>query len=184
MTNEEILLNVAHASIRAELFGRDPDDPDPRDYPPELRERRASFVTLLINGELRGCVGSLRARDPLVVDVARNAIRAAFNDPRFPPLEKGEEHDVRLEICILTPPEPLVVSGEEDLCAKLRPGIDGLTLSEGHHRATYLPSVWEDVPDPVAFVRHLKRKAGWDESYWSDGIQVERYTAIKIRETD
>lgn len=148
---------------------------DPTAYPPSLREDRACFVTLRIDGELRGCVGSLRARGPLVSEVARSAFMAAFRDPRFPPLKADELERVHVHVSVLTTPAPLPVSSEADLLAKLRPNVDGLILREGSRVGTFLPDVWESIPDPAVFVRQLKLKAGMGPQYWSDAIEVERY---------
>lgn len=184
MTDDQILLEIARGAIRAELAGREFPDPDPQDYAPALRVRAACFVTLLKAGELRGCVGSLVARQALVIEVAHNAVRAAFGDTRFPPLEKREEHEVCLEISVLSPPEPFEVMDEADLLEQLRPGVDGLTLRQGHRVATFLPTVWEQLPDPSQFVRHLMQKGGWDAEVWPADMQCERYTTRLIQEPD
>jgi uncharacterized protein len=144
-------------------------------------EPRAVFITLEKNGRLRGCIGHLEATQPLVEDIAENAVAAALHDTRFPPVNADELPDIHLSISILTPPEPMTVADEEDLLQQLRPGIDGLILEEGRRRATFLPSVWEELPDPRNFVRHLKMKAGWSADYWSSGICASRYQSILIR---
>jgi AmmeMemoRadiSam system protein A len=152
------------------------------DLPDILRENRATFVTLEQNGQLRGCIGHLEASQPLAIDVSENAVAAALEDPRFSPVTKSEVDSIILSISILTPPEPLMVKSEADLLAQIRPGIDGLILQEGHHRATFLPSVWDDLPRVEDFISHLKRKAGWHPGYWSDHIKVSRYRAYNISE--
>ncbi len=146
------------------------------DLPDWLREPRATFVTLEKDGELRGCIGSLEARRPLAEDVADNAYAAAFRDPRFAPVHADEWPTLDLHIAVLSPPEAMSVTSEEDLLHQLRPGIDGLILEEGRARATFLPSVWAHTPDPRDFLRHLKRKAGLPPHYWSDSIRAYRYT--------
>lgn len=144
-------------------------------FPQTLKEERASFVTLNINQQLRGCIGSLVAHRPLVTDVAYNAQAAAFNDPRFKPLTIGEYQQVDIHISVLSPPERLDVSSREDLLSKLRPGIDGLIINEGDRRATYLPTVWAQLPDPEAFVGELRRKAGLSAGGWAANTTIHRY---------
>ena len=126
------------------------------DLPPQLTETRGSFVTLRTDKQLRGCCGTVLANRPLGHDVWRNAWSAAFADPRFSPLEQVEWSDVHLHISVLSPLEPLAVASEEELLAVLRPNIDGLVLERDESRATFLPDVWEQISDPVEFVRHWK----------------------------
>jgi AmmeMemoRadiSam system protein A len=145
-------------------------------FPPALKEERASFVTLNINQQLRGCIGSLAAHRPLVTDVAHNAQAAAFKDPRFKPLTLGEYQQVDIHISVLSPPELLEVNSRADLLSRLRPGIDGLIINEGGKRATYLPSVWEQLPDPENFVAELRRKAGLRANAWAENTTIHRYT--------
>lgn len=147
-----------------------------------LLEPRATFVTLKIDHELRGCIGTLTAHRALIQDVANNAYQAAFRDPRFEPLQAQELKQLHISISILSPPEPMQVKSEQDLITQLRPGQDGLIIQDGQHRATFLPSVWEQLPDPVIFLQHLKNKAGWPADYWSDAIQAQRYTSFEFGE--
>jgi len=149
---------------------------------PWLARPGATFVTLTKNGRLRGCIGSLEARRPLLEDLRANAYAAAFHDPRFAPLEAGELPGVRFELSLLSPPEPLPVLSEEELLKTLRPGTDGVVLSLGSRRGTFLPQVWEDLPEPGDFLRHLKAKAGLSEVGWPAGIEVSRYTVKKWSE--
>lgn len=176
------LLAIARASIE---HGFDHDRP-PRtpaaDAAQALREERASFVTLKRHGQLRGCIGSLQAHRPLCEDVAHNAWAAAFRDHRFKPLSRDEWPGVAVELSLLTPPRPLTVASEADLLETITPGKDGLILQEGGRRATFLPAVWESLPEPRNFVRQLKRKAGMPADHWSDQMQVQVYSAEKIRE--
>ena len=146
------------------------------DYPEELRSVKASFVTLRIADALRGCMGSSHAIRPLVEDVAYNAYAAAFLDPRFSPLDAEELPSLQLHISILSPLERLECGSHEDLMAAIRPGVDGLLLREGKSRGTLLPAVWETLPEPTVFVRELKLKAGFEADYWSDELEVFRYT--------
>ncbi|MGD9164848.1 MAG: AmmeMemoRadiSam system protein A [Chromatiales bacterium] len=173
--DRETLLDIARRSIR---YGLDKGSPLPigsEDFDAPLRAVRASFVTLNHSGMLRGCIGHLEATLPLVEDVAENAFSAAFRDPRFPALTDAEYAGLELHISVLTPAEPLACDSERDLLRQMRPYRDGLILSEGLRRGTFLPSVWEQLPDPRDFLLHLKRKAGLPDEYWSPSLQVYRY---------
>jgi AmmeMemoRadiSam system protein A len=150
------------------------------DYPPALREQRATFVTLKVKGQLRGCIGTCLPVRPLVEDVAHNAYAAAFLDPRFSPMEREELADLHIHISLLSLPEELAFTSEEDLLAQVRPGVDGLLLEEGMRKGTLLPAVWETLPDVRSFVRHLRLKAGLPADYWSAALRVYRYTAESI----
>jgi AmmeMemoRadiSam system protein A len=170
------LLDVARRSIESGLWHGNPLDVQPLDYPESLRPVRATFVTLQIQGRLRGCIGTLEVRFPLVKDVADHAFAAAFEDPRFPSLRKDEFPHLEIHISILSPSEPMVFGSENDLLAQLRPGIDGLVLHLGQRRATFLPSVWESLSEPYIFLAQLKQKAGLPLDFWSDDLKAERYT--------
>ncbi|MEJ2060655.1 MAG: AmmeMemoRadiSam system protein A [Gammaproteobacteria bacterium] len=170
------LLKIARNSIEYGLTHRRALPISPEDYPEHLREERASFVTLKRHDALRGCVGGLAAYEPLVVDVSDHAYQAAFGDPRFPVVERHELADLEIGISVLSRSEPLEFSSEQDLVAQLRPGEDGLILEDGLYRGTFLPSVWEQLPEPGEFLRQLKQKAGLMPDYWSDSLRVERYT--------
>jgi uncharacterized protein len=151
---------------------------------PGLTVRRSSFVTLRRGEELRGCCGTLDAPRPLAEDVWRNAWAAAFNDYRFAPLTAAEWPHMNVHLSLLTVPESLDVATEEQLLALLRPSIDGLILESDAGRATFLPAVWEQIPDPVQFVRQLKMKAGWPATYWSSGVRCSRYTTESFGEEE
>lgn len=169
------LLETAEWAIRSALRdGRCPAV-DPDAFPEGLRQARASFVTLKRHGELRGCIGSLEAQRPMVADVVENACAAAFRDPRFPPLSEPELAGLFIEISLLTLPEPLNFDSEEELIGQLEPGRDGLILREGWRRGTFLPAVWDSLPEARAFLAHLKLKAGLPPDYWSDSIEIDRY---------
>jgi uncharacterized protein len=174
-TERATLLDIAARSIAHGLEHHRPLNLDPNDYPEPLRAIRATFVTLERYADLRGCIGVLDAFRPLVVDVARNAFAAAFEDPRFPPLRAVEYPELTLKLSVLTPAEPLAFDSEAGLLAQLRPGVDGLILSDRGHRGTFLPSVWEQLPHPRDFLDHLKRKAGLPLGYWSESLRVDRY---------
>lgn len=171
------LLAIARASIRHGLDHGRALRVELEQEPPELRPVRATFVTLRQQGTLRGCIGTLEARDPLAQDVATHAYEAAFEDPRFEPLQAGEFDLLHLHISILSPSEPLPCRDEEELLARLRPGVDGLILQDGAHRATFLPAVWDDLQEPEAFLAHLKMKAGLPAHHWSAALRFWRYRA-------
>jgi len=158
-TDREELLAVARASLEHGLENGCQINLDSSDFPGALQIVSASFVTLQIEGKLRGCVGGLEPRWPLVQDTARHAFGAGFEDPRFPPLSKNEHARVTIHLSVLSPREPVVFSSEEALIATLRPGIDGLVLHLGENRATFLPSVWDSLPEPLRFFTELKKKA-------------------------
>jgi AmmeMemoRadiSam system protein A len=149
---------------------------------PALAGRGASFVTLKKHGELRGCIGSVRAQRPLAEDVAQNAVAAAMRDPRFPPLAADELDAVEIEVSLLSEPEFLDFADEEGLLAQLRPGIDGLILFAGCRSATFLPQVWEQLPEPQHFLAALKQKAGLAPKRPAAGLMAARYQVRKWRE--
>lgn len=173
--DRSLLLNLARDSIRQGLESGQPLQVRVEDYPPSLQAHRAVFVTLNRRGALRGCIGHLEAIQPLVVDVAENAFAAAFRDPRFPPLAAAELDDLEIHISVLSPATPLTFSSEADLLHQMRPSIDGLILEDGPYRGTFLPSVWESLPQPLEFLRNLKMKAGLSADHWSDHVRVYRY---------
>jgi AmmeMemoRadiSam system protein A len=150
---------------------------------PELAKPGATFVTLTQNGQLRGCIGSLEASRPLATDVAENAVAAAFRDPRFPPLASEELARTRVEVSLLETSQPMDFIDEADAIARLRPGIDGLILTHGHRRSTFLPQVWESLPDPRRFMAQLKLKAGLPADFWDEEITLARYGVQKWKET-
>ncbi|MGH8237012.1 MAG: AmmeMemoRadiSam system protein A [Steroidobacteraceae bacterium] len=180
------LLALARASIYSALSnGRNSGEFVPftaSALPDALTVRRSSFVTLHLNHELRGCCGTLDAPRPLAEDVWRNAWAAAFSDYRFPPLTAAEWPQVSLHLSLLTRPEPLEVTNEAQLLTLLRPAIDGLILESATGRATFLPAVWEQIPDPAQFVRQLKMKAGWPVTYWSNRVRCFRYATESFGE--
>ena len=176
----ELLLTLAREEVER-VLGIRASSP-PRTTASWLHAPGATFVTIKERGALRGCIGSLEARRPLLDDLRANARAAAFEDPRFPPVGVEELPALRFEVSLLSPPEPLPVATEEELLARLRPGTDGLVLSRGRHRGTFLPQVWEDLPDPRDFVRHLKAKAGFPPVGWPEGVAVSRYTVKKWSE--
>ena len=180
----QTLLAVARDSIRHGLQTGQPLRLRPDDFDPGLAAPGAAFVTLERGGGLRGCIGSLEAHRPLVTDVAENAFAAAFRDPRFPPLSPAEFDDLDIHVSVLSPPEPLKFDSEADLLSRIRPGIDGLIIEDLGHRGTFLPSVWESLPEPALFWRHLKQKAGLPPDHWSPTLRVYRYTTESFGERD
>lgn len=174
------LVDIAWQSLRYGLEHGRPSQVDETALDETLSTPGASFVTLHRNEQLRGCIGSLEAHQPLATDVAQNAFSAAFRDPRFPPLDKDELKDLTLEVSVLTSPEAMTFSSEQDLLRQLRPGVDGLILEDSGQRGTFLPSVWESLPHPVEFLRQLKRKAGLPENHWSAETRLWRYTTEKF----
>jgi AmmeMemoRadiSam system protein A len=174
------LLGIARESVRYGLKHGKPLPLTLDDYSKTLQEHRATFITLKIHHDLRGCIGTLAAYRPLVEDVANNAFAAAFRDPRFSPLTGGEFSLLHYHISVLNPPEPFPIDNEAELFTKLQPGKDGLVLEDGFYRSTFLPSVWESLPTPEQFVQHLKLKAGLPANYWSDGIRFQRYSVEDI----
>lgn len=180
----DTLLTTARASIREGLLQDCALRPSLETLPTPLLAHGASFVTLELAGDLRGCIGSLEAHRALIEDVAANAYSAAFRDPRFPPVTEAEFGRLKLHISILQPAQPLQFSSERDLLRQLRPGVDGLILEAGARRGTFLPVVWEALPEPQQFLQQLKRKAGLAMDYWSAELRVWRYTTESIGDDD
>ncbi|MDR3299466.1 MAG: AmmeMemoRadiSam system protein A [Candidatus Accumulibacter sp.] len=149
---------------------------------PDLTQPAATFVTLTQQGQLRGCIGSLEAHRSLLTDVTENALAAAFRDPRFAPLRQDEVETTRAEVSLLDTPEPLSFTDEADALGQLRPGTDGLILTCGNHRATFLPQVWEALPAPPLFMQQLKLKAGLPANFWSPRLRLARYGVRKWKE--
>ena len=178
--DQTTLLRIAKESIDNGLKKHSPLELQVTDYSAPLQRLRACFVTLNINNQLRGCIGTLEAYRPLIVDVAENAFASAFRDPRFLPVSADEYNKLNIHISILSPPEEISFTSEADLLKKMRPGVDGLILNEGFNKGTFLPSVWEQLPDPKLFLQHLKNKAGLPADYWSSTIKVERYVVIMV----
>lgn len=178
LTSEEkqILVRLAHETLQRGVAGEKPDQKHAEAVSATLSRKGASFVTLLQRTRLRGCIGSLLAHRPLALDVMENAYNAAFLDYRFQPVQASDLPGLTVKISVLTPSEPMDFVSEADLLAQLRPGVDGLILRDGRHQATFLPSVWEQLPDPVQFLAHLKAKAGLSPTAVSQNLHVERYT--------
>ena len=170
------LVRLARKTIAARIGrpGVTPDHDITTD--PALQEKRGTFVTLKINGQLRGCMGCLTPSETILEGIQRNALNAAFNDPRFPALTAPELEEAEIEISILTSPQELQYTDGKDLLAKLRPNIDGVIISKGTARATFLPQVWEQLPRTEDFLAHLCRKAGLSFEEWRQGeLDVATY---------
>jgi hypothetical protein len=176
----QTLLAIARGAIAEQLGVRAP----PVGAAQWLDEPGATFVTLTCAGALRGCIGSLVAERPLRADVENNALVAAFSDPRFPPLSAREYHEIEVEVSLLSPMQPITVESETQALTLLRPGIDGVLLEYGRQRGTFLPQVWEQLPEPHAFLAHLKQKAGLPADFWTDEIRLSRYTITKWSEIE
>jgi len=175
--DKTFLLQLARSSIAGRL-GFAPQAPAQDKVSPAVDQKRGCFVTLHKQGDLRGCIGTIEPQQSLKDGVAENAVNAAFRDPRFPPLTRDELESVDIEVSVLTVPERLDFKDAADLTARLRPNVDGVILSSGWNRATFLPQVWEQLPDERAFLSHLCRKAGLSGTCWQKGdIRIEVYQA-------
>ncbi len=174
------LLAIARAAIGRQLGL----ELSARDDAAFLREPGATFVTLTVNGRLRGCIGSLEAVRPLGEDVTKNARSAAFLDPRFGPLSLREFETVAVEVSLVAPAEPVAFTDEADLLRRLRPGVDGVTLEWEGRRGTFLPQVWDDLPQPASFLAHLRQKTGLPADLPITAVKVSRYTVEKWSEDD
>jgi AmmeMemoRadiSam system protein A len=170
-----LLLDTAREAILHDLRPEAPRSEPDATPGGVLGETGASFVTLTTAGALRGCCGSVERHQPLLHDVWHNARRAAFADPRFPVLSDRDVPDSALEIAVLGPLRELPVESEQELLERLRPGIDGLLMSLGLRRATFLPKVWEQLPEPERFMAHLKHKLGVSTEFWSAQLTFQRY---------
>jgi AmmeMemoRadiSam system protein A len=179
--DRDTLLEVARASIEHSLRTGRPLPVDVAAFAPELREPRATFVTLRSpGGALRGCIGEFEAQLPLVASVADRARAAAFSDPRFPPLRADELECLAIHISVLLPLVPIAASSEDELVAQLRPNVDGVLIDDGFRRATFLPAVWESLREPRAFLRELRRKAGISPDSWPVTLRAWRYAVEEI----
>lgn len=173
---KRMLRQIALDSIAMGLEKNRPLSVAPEDYPRALSRPGAVFVTLEVRGRLRGCIGSCVARRALVEDVAENAYAAAFRDPRFPPLTRKVFPELDLHLSLLTPLRRLAAESRKHLLEILRPGLDGLLLEEPPRRSTFLPQVWEVLPEPDAFLEELLLKAGLPRAHWSERLVFHRYT--------
>ncbi len=179
----KILLKVARNAICQALHM--PCSPVKTDVGVDwLNQPGATFVTLTQYGQLRGCIGSLEAGSSLIENVSSNAVAAALRDPRFAPLRVDELNSVRVEVSLLSGQQPISFTSEVDALAQLRPGVDGVVLEYGQYHSTFLPQVWEALPEPKQFLAKLKSKAHLPEDFWDEGIRLSRYTVSKWYEVD
>ena len=178
------LLHVAAASIEHGLAHGRPLPVDLGEYAGEIAAKGACFVTLKREGKLRGCIGSAAARRPLVTDAAENAFAAAFRDRRFKPLKRDDLQGLELSVSVLSASVPMKFADQADFMAQLRPKVDGLIIEDGGKRALFLPSVWEGLPKPGAFLAHLKMKAGMKPEHWSKTFKAWRFIAGEIYAAD
>ena len=176
----KVLLPIARAAISRAL--NVPHTAD--EAAPWLSEHGACFVTLTQYGELRGCIGTLQAHRPLLADVKSNAVSAALRDPRFAPLSAAELDITVVEISLLSPTQAMDFRNEAEALAQLRPDVDGIVFEYGSYRSTFLPQVWEQLPQPREFMAHLKRKAGLPGDFWAENVKLSRYTVTKMSEPE
>ena len=174
----KILLKLARQTI-AHGLNLDSNESDDQkiDFSDKVfTEHRGTFVTLTMDNQLRGCIGNLSSDKSIIEGVKDNAINAAFHDPRFPPLSKSELNNITIEISLLSEPEKLNYEDEIDLLEKLRPGIDGVIIRKGQYSSTFLPQVWDQLPDKQSFLNHLCQKAGLSPDEWRrPGLEVMVY---------
>ena len=180
----KILLQIARTAISRALHVPGTSAAEVEENMSWLSKPGATFVTLTQWGELRGCIGSLQACDPLIEDVSNNAVSAALYDPRFLPLAADELDTVNLEVSLLSELQSLGFTSEADALAQLRPDIDGIVFEYGPYRSTVCPPVWERLPQPQQFLARLKSKARLSENFWAEDVKLSRYTVSKWRETD
>ncbi len=189
-TNQELspgegqkLVEIARRAIEDKILNNRIYEPSPEELSPKLKEKRGAFVTLTKNGELRGCIGHIYPVEPLYLAVRDNAIAAALEDPRFPPVSPEELDDIDIEVSVLTVPEPVPGETQQEKYENIRPGIDGIVLERGWKKATFLPQVWEQLPDKDEFLAHLCLKAGMEPDCWKDPkTRILRYTVQAFHE--
>lgn len=183
----QLLLKLARGALLKE-FGREPDAPEDALRTSGLKEPwlnapGATFVTLTLKGKLRGCIGSLSSTDPLAESIRRNAVHAALHDPRFAPLAEKELDQIVIEVSVLTEPRPMPYANPEELRQKLRPHLDGVILRQAHASATFLPQVWEQLPDVGEFLSQLCLKAGFPRDAWKRSrLEVSTYQVQRFEE--
>ena len=177
------LLRLARGSIEHGLIHGEPLPINCDELPLALTEPGATFTSLSLQGKLRGCRGTLEAAHPLAEDVSRSAFDAAFRDPRFDPVGEDELGAIRLEVCVLSPLESIPAIDEAELLDRLTPGEDGLVIFADGRRATFLPKVWEMLPEPRQFLAALKTKCGLSDDYWSEQLEFQRYRTTSYAES-
>jgi len=184
LEEQQTLLRMAREAMEHGVRGEKLPTLNTETLSAHLRENGASFITLTVRGQLRGCIGALEAYQPLAEDVREHAVAAALEDPRFPPVREDELSRIQIEVSRLTRPIPLNYKDADDLVSKLRPHVDGVILRDGYRRATFLPQVWEKIPDPVEFLNNLCYKMGMSENLWrSKHPEVLTYHVEEFHET-
>ncbi len=179
-----LLLELARRTIAVQLGLEQKQTTEPGSLSPLLAAHRGTFVTLKKAGDLRGCIGSLTADQPLIENVRVNAINAAFHDPRFTPLTAEEWHQIQIEISVLTSPRRLDYASGEDLAARIKPHVDGIVISKDYASSTFLPQVWKQLSRPQDFLAHLCLKAGLAADAWRQGdLEVKTYQVQSFKET-
>lgn len=176
--NKKFLLEIARRAIQYKLENK---ELKLNNLPKELLEKRSCFVTLEINNKLRGCIGTLYPTRELYKEIIHNAISAAFNDPRFPPLTKEELNNIKIEISILTTPKKLEYKDKQDLLNKLNKN-QGIIIKKNNKQATFLPQVWEQVNNKEEFLSHLCMKAGLNLNEWENNTEVYIYEVEYFKE--
>lgn len=181
--DRQILLELARRSIEAVSRRRTLPRIQLTDYSPRLQEVGASFVTLTIQGSLRGCIGTLEAYQPLVLDVIEHAVAAASQDYRFSPVAPSEIQMIAIEISVLSPAKKMEYSSTDNLLEQLIPGENGVILKDGRSRATFLPQVWDQLPEKEEFLAHLCLKMGAASNAWkSKNLEVFTYQVEEFHE--
>lgn len=186
LTDQErqILLKYGRQALEDAVNKRGATRINLEEFPPSLRELGATFVTLTRQGELRGCIGALEPFMPLIEDVCEHAVAAALQDYRFPPVQPVELAEIKIEISRLSIPQDLEYETPDDLIQKIRPYVDGVTLLDGMRRATFLPQVWEKIPDPSRFLSHLCQKMGAPPDLWRHRkLKVQTYQVEEFCES-
>ncbi len=179
------LLKVARETIESKLFKSKEPQIDWNSMPDIYKHKLGTFVTITIEDNLRGCIGHIIPRETLIEGIKINAVNAAFKDPRFLPLTKDEFENIEIEVSVLTPPERLSYTDAEDLLKKLRPGVDGVIIKKEFNESTFLPQVWEQLPDKKEFLAHLCLKAGLSPNEWQAGkLQVSTYQVQAFKEEE
>ena len=182
LKESELLLKIARNSVLEHLNNTSIiNQNELLEQYPFFADHRATFVTLNLNGNLRGCIGSLLPQRKLLEDIISNAKAAAFQDPRFQPLSKDEFKNLEIEISVLTLPLPLEYNNIKDMKSKIRVGVDGVILKQGRHQATFLPQVWEQLPNFEEFFSHLCQKAGLGYECLNEQPEIYTYQALKVK---
>ena len=177
----DALFALADLGVRAGLAGQGAPGVDPESLLPALRDARGAFVTIEVDGALNGCIGSIVAVEPLGVAVAQLAWKAAFADPRLPALTPAEYPSSEIKVSVLTPLEAVPAASEAELLAHLEAGRDGAVIRSGAANATFLPAMWDRLPDPLTFLRHLEAKAGLRPGHWPGDMEAWRYRSTDYR---